>query len=273
VRAELRSYSGPLIVVAAWIVLGLAPAILAQTPTAPGARFTPARTRDGQPDLQGIWQALNTAAWDIQDHSEQRVPGLPARFSIPAGRGVVEGNELPYQAWAKARRDENFKNRVEADPEAKCYLPGVPRITYMPFPFQILQYRDRVVILYEHLHATREIFTDGSAHSNMVADFWMGESRGRWDGNALVVDVTKFTDQTWFDRAGNFHSDALHVVERYTPVGPDHLQYEATIDDPKVFTRPWTMRMPLYRRQERSMQILENECYALARDQATPEAK
>jgi hypothetical protein len=255
------------------IITGTTPVVLAQAAGTASSAYTPPRTRDGQPDLQGIWQALNTAAWDIQDHSEQRFPGLPARFSVPAGQGVVEGNELPYQPWARAQRDEHFKNRLEADPEARCYLPGVPRVTYMPSPFQILQFRDRVVMLYEHLHVTREIFTDGSPHSTLPVEFWMGDSRGRWEGNTLVVDVTRFTDQTWFDRAGNFHSNALHVVERYTPTGPDHLLYEATIEDPKVFTRPWKMSMPLYRRQERTVQLLENECYALARDQASPEAR
>jgi hypothetical protein len=243
----------------------------AQT-TSPRA-YTPPRTARGQPDLQGIWQVLNTAAWDIQDHSEQRFPGLPARFSRPAGQGVVEGNDIPYQAWAVAKRDENYKNRVTADPESRCYLPGIPRITYMPYPFQILQFPDRVVILYEHLHATREIYTDGSSHPDIPVEFWLGDSRGRWEDDSLVVDVTKFTDQTWFDRAGNFHSDALHVVERYTRTGPDHLLYEVTIEDPNVFTRPWKMSMPLYRRQESTIQILENECYALAREDAPPEAR
>ena len=229
---------------------------------------TPPRTATGQPDLQGVWQALNTAAWNIQDHSEERYPGLPARFSMPAGQGVVEGNEIPYQAWAAAQKNENHENRHTADPEEKCYLPGVPRITYMPSPFQILQFPDRVVFLYEHLHAVREIFTDGSPHPNLPVEFWLGDSRGRWEGATLVVDVTQFTSQTWFDRAGNFHSDALHVIERYTRTGPEHMLYEATIEDPKVFTRPLRMSMPLYRRQEAEIQILENECYALTREEA-----
>jgi len=229
---------------------------------------TPPRTAAGQPDLQGVWQVLNTAAWNIQDHSEERYPGLPARFSMPAGQGVVEGNEIPYQEWAAAQRNENYKNRQTADPEEKCYLPGVPRITYTPSPFQILQFPDRVVFLYEHLHAMREIFTDGSPHPNLPVEFWMGDSRGRWEGETLVVDVIQFTSQTWFDRAGNFHSDALHVIERYTRTGPQHMLYEATIEDPKVFTRPWKMSMPLYRRQEAAIRILESECYALAREEA-----
>jgi hypothetical protein len=230
--------------------------------------YSPPKTPFGQPDLQGIWQVVNTAAWDIQDHSAQRFPGLPARFSVPAGLGVVEGNDIPYQPWAIAQKQKNFANRLEGDPEASCYLPGVPRITYMPYPFQIFQLPDRVVILYEYLHTTREIFTDGSSHPDIPVEFWMGDSRGRWEGNSLVVDVTLFTGQTWFDRAGNFHSHDLHVVERYTRTGPDHLLYEVTIEDPKVFTRPWKMQMPIYRRQEPNRQLLEVECYAYAREDA-----
>ena len=222
------------------------------------------RTRDGRPDLQGIWQVINTAAWDIEDHTAGLFPGLPARFAQPAGAGVVEGDVLPYQPWALARKQDNYARRQTADPEGQCYLPGVPRITYMPYPFQIFQRADRVVILYEYLHTTREIYVDGSRHPDILAEFWMGDSRGRWEGDSLVVDVTLFTDQTWFDRAGNFHSSALHVVERYTRTGRDHMMYEATVEDPKVFTRPWTMRMPLYRRQE-DTPLLEFECYAYAR--------
>jgi hypothetical protein len=222
------------------------------------------------PDLQGIWQVMNTAAWDIQGHSGQLFPGLPARFAMPAGAGVVEGNDIPYQPWARAKKEENFRDRLTADPEANCYLPGVPRITYMPFPFQIVQFSDRVVILYEYMHTTREIYMDGSPHSELAQDSWMGDSRGQWEGNTLVVDVAFFNDQTWFDRAGNFHSDALHVVERYTRTGSDQMMYEATIEDPKVFTRPWKMRMPLYRRVEPDARILEFECYAYERDQTTP---
>ena len=228
----------------------------AAEPAASGAQepYAAPRTADGQPDLQGIWQALNTAAWDIQDHA--------ARAGVPAGQGVVVGNEIPYQEWALAQKQENFENRSTADPEAQCNMPGVPRITYMPYPFQILQFSDRILILYEYIHVTRTIYMDGSPHPEGHIDFWMGDSRGHWEGDTLVVDVIHFNDRTWFDRAGNFHSDALHVVERYTPTGPDHLLYEATIEDPKVFTRPWTMRMPLYRRQEANIQLLEYECYA-----------
>lgn len=215
--------------------------------------YAPPRTADGRPDLQGIWQAVNTAVWDIQDH--------PARLGVPAGQGVVEGNEIPYQPSALAKKEENFANRATADPEAKCFMVGVPRITYMPFPFQIVQTPGQITMLYEYVHTMRNIFMD-SAHPEGPIQWWMGDSRGRWEGDTLVVDVVHFTDQTWFDRAGNFHSDALHVVERYTRTGPDHILYEVTIEDPDVFTAPWKMSMPLYRRVDKNVQLLEYECHA-----------
>jgi len=220
------------------------------------------RTADGKPDLSGIWQAVNTAAWDIQDHQAQK--------GVPAGIGVVEGNEIPYQPWAAAKKKENYEKRMTADPETKCYLPGVPRTTYMPYPFQIFQDSAQVTILYEYVHATRYIFM-GSQHPPGHIDWWMGDSRGRWEGDTLVVDLVDFNDETWFDRAGNFHSDALHLVERYTPMGPDHINYEVTIEDPKVFTRPWKMSMILYRHKEKNLQLLEYECYGFDNEfHATP---
>jgi hypothetical protein len=146
------------------------------------------------------------------------------------------------------------------DPLHKCYLPGVPRITYLPFPFEITQTPTMVGITYEYGHTTRTIYTSGSTHPEGLIDFWMGDSRGQWEGDTLVVDVTNFNGKTWFDRAGNFHSDALHVVERYTPNGPNHIQYEATIEDQKVFTRPWKLSLPLYRRMEKHARVLDYEC-------------
>jgi hypothetical protein len=217
-------------------------------------------TRSGQhPNLQGIWQALNTADWDIQDHG--------AQLGVPGGRGIVNGNEIPYQTWALAKKQENYQRRQTADPNTKCYLPGVPRIMYLPYPFQIVQTDDMVTILYEYIHAIRYIHTNGIPHPKGHIDWWMGDSRGHWDGNTLVVDVVDFNEDTWFDHAGNFHSDALHIVERFTPAGPDHLTYEATIEDPNVFTRPWTISFPLYRRQEKNMTLLEYECYAYKLEQ------
>jgi hypothetical protein len=211
------------------------------------------QTKDGKPDLNGVWQALNAASWDIQDHS--------GALGVPPGQGIVEGNEIPYTVAAAAKKRENFTNRATADQtEANCFLPGVPRATYMPFPFEIVQTPARIAITYEFAHATRVIPMDGSGHPDGLPDTWMGDSRGRWDGNTLVVDVTGFNDQTWFDHAGNFHSDALHVVERYSLAGRDHIQYEATIEDPKVFTRPWKMSLPLYRRLDKNVRLLEYEC-------------
>ena len=241
----LRFIGYMMMVVAAVLSLGPRP-VAAQTPA------SLPRTADGRPDLSGVWQAVNTAAWDIEAHH--------ATKDAPAGLGVVDGGEIPYQPWAAAKRDENFANRATADPVEKCHLPGVPRATYLPFPFQILQNAEHIAIVYEYAHTVRRVFMD-TPHPRGPISWYMGDSRGHWEGDTLVVDVIYFTDQTWFDRAGNFHSDALHVVERYTPRGPDHINYEATIEDPSVFTRPWTIRMPLYRRLDENVRILEYECY------------
>jgi hypothetical protein len=227
--------------------------------TAATTPYTPPRTREGQPNLQGIWQVVNTAAWNLEDHG--------ASLGVPAGRSVVEGGAIPYQPAALAQKKTNFEQRATLDPDSKCYLPGVPRITYQPYPFQIIQQADKVSIVYEYLRAIRFIYMNGNPHPEGPIDWWMGDSRGRWEGNTLVVDVIHFNDQTWFDRAGNFHSEELHVVERYTPTGPDHLLYEVTIEDPKVFTRPWKMSMPLYRRQEPTAELLEYQCHAYLLDQ------
>jgi hypothetical protein len=209
----------------------------------------PARTSGGKPNLQGVWQVLNTAAWDIQDHA--------ARLGVPAGQSVVVGNEIPYTPAALAKKRQNFENRAIADPETKGYLPGVPRIKYMPYPFQIFQTSDQIVMVFEYDRGVRNIYTNGTQHPRGPLNWWLGDSRGRWEGDTLVVDVTYFTDETWLDRAGNFHSDALHLVERFTPSGPDHINYEVTVEDPNVFTRPWQMRMMLYRRKEPNVRVLE----------------
>jgi len=211
------------------------------------------RTADGKPDLSGIWQVMNTANWNIQDHNAQK--------GVPAGQGVVEGNEIPYTPAAAAKRQSNYEKRATADPETKCYLPGVPRATYLPFPFQIVQTAGQITLLYEYAHTVRNIFI-GTPHIDGQLFWWMGDSRGRWEGDTLVVDVTDFNDETWFDRAGNFHSDALHVVERYSLLDPDHINYEATIEDPKTFTRPWKMSMILNRHKEKNFRLLEYECFS-----------
>lgn len=222
--------------------------------------YSAPRTVDGQPDIQGIWQTLNTAAWDIEDHNDA--------LGVPAGHGVVEGDGVPYQPWALATKQENYANRQTRDPERQCFLPGVPRITYMPYPFQIIQQPDKITIIYEYRSTVRFLYMNGNPHPPGPIQWFMGDSRATWEGETLIVDVVHFTDQTWFDRAGNFHSEDLHVVERYTPTGPDHMLYEVTIDDPQVFTGPWTMSMPLYRRQEKDIEILEYECTAHMIEQA-----
>ena len=248
-----RFRGGTIATAAMWALFSLVAISSAARGQAPASV---SRTADGKPDLSGIWQAVNTAAWDIQDHQAQK--------GVPAGIGVVEGNEIPYQPWAAAKKKENYEKRMTADPETKCYLPGVPRITYMPYPFQIVQSPTTVLIAYEYDNASRIVYMNSKEEA--AADSWMGWSRGRWEGETLVVDVTGFNDRTWFDRAGNYHSDALHVIERYTPIDADHLMYEATIEDPKVFTRPWKMSMPLYRRVEKNAQLGEYLCVEFAEE-------
>jgi hypothetical protein len=243
------------------LVALMLPFLWGALPTASKAQSPPLpRGADGHPNLNGIWQTLNSANWDIQEHAARPGPvvALGAVGAVPPGLGVVEGNELPYLPAAAAKKKENFENRLTADPEIKCYMPGVPRATYMPYPFQIVQTPKYVLMAYEYAGANRTIFMEKVAPA--PADSWMGHSVGRWEGDTLVVDVTAQNEETWFDRAGNFHSDALHVVERYTPLGPNALTYEATIEDPKVFSRPWKITMPLYRRLEKNAQLLEFKC-------------
>jgi hypothetical protein len=232
------------------------------------------RGPDGKPDLNGIWQALNEANYDLEAHVARpalalrkgpygpvpatRVLALGAVGAVPPGLGVVEGGELPYKPEALAKRKQNQDDWLNLDPEIKCYLPGVPRATYMPYPFQILQSGSALTFVYEYAGAVRNVYL-GKAEP-APADSWMGQSVGHWEGETLVIDVTDLNDQTWFDRAGNFHSDRLHVVERYTRTSPDVIAYEATIEDPAVFTRSWKIAMPLYRRQEKNAQILDFKC-------------
>ena len=222
------------------------------------------RTADGKPDLSGVWQVLNSAAYDIEDHS--------AQAGVPAGTGVVVGGEIPYQPSALEQRKRNFENRSIEDTDAKCYLPGVPRITYMPYPFRIIQTPERIDISYEYVGALRHIFLN-TPHPRGPIEWWMGDSRGHWEGDTLVVDVVHFNNQTRFDKAGNFHSEMLHVVERYSFIDPTHLNYEVTIEDPKVFTRPWKMQMPLYKRIEPVPRVLEYYCYGFSDVFALPSGR
>jgi hypothetical protein len=232
--------------------LALASALVGTAQSSPASGPALPRTSEGKPDFSGIWQASSTAGANLLDH--------PAGYNMLAGRSVVEGNEIPYQPWAAAKRAENFKNRQQADPLNQCYMAGVPRMMYLDYPFQIFQTPQAIAIAFEWSLVYRLIYTDGSKHPEDI-DSWMGDSRGRWEGDTLVVDVANINDKTWFDMAGNFHSDALHVVERYRMTDADTIQYEATIEDPKVFTKPWTMRLPLRRRVDRN-RLFEYVCQA-----------
>ena len=232
-----------------------------------------------KPNFSGIWQANNEAHWDLQAHDARpgvmtqpgvypyeyaRVPAAPvvalgAAGGVPGSLGVVLGDgQIPYTPEALAIRKDNADHWIDRDPELKCYLPGIPRAMYMPYPLEITQSTNKVHMAYTFANAARTIHLDEVDAPPI--DTWMGHSVGRWDGDTLVVDVTSFNDRTWFDRAGNFHSGALHLVERFTPITPDVIRYEVTIEDPNVFTRPWRMAMPLYRRMEPNMQLLEYRC-------------
>jgi hypothetical protein len=232
-----------------------------------------ARTEDGQPNLNGIWQAFTTANWDIEAHQAEAGPHpeiMGAWGAQPGGQGIVDGGTIPYKPEALAKKQENFKNRMvvkvandpsrfdSGDPELQCYRPGVPRANYMPFPFQIFQNREQILMVYEYKGAMRTIHIDPQMEAPV--DSWMGWSNGRWDGDTLVIDARGFNGHTWFDRAGNFATDALHVIERWTPRGPNHLMYEATIEDPNVFTRPWKISFPIYRRLEPNVELMEFHC-------------
>jgi hypothetical protein len=252
------------------IALAIGLPIAAQTPSS----YRPPRLPDGHPDLNGIWQALNEANYDIEAHNARPalalragpygpvaappVLALGAIGSVPPGLGIVEGGALPYRPEALEQRKQNQENWLTADPEIKCYLPGVPRATYMPYPFQILQSQSALAIVYEYAGAVRTLYLKDPGPAPV--DSWMGQSVAHWDKDTMVVDVTNLSDATWFDRAGNFHSDAMHVTERYTRTSPDVIAYEATIDDSKTFTRPWKMSMALYRRQEKNAQLLDFKC-------------
>jgi hypothetical protein len=255
--------------VLAGAAIALIGAMLAATAT-PSAgqerKYRAPRTADGTPDLNGVWQAVNTANWDIQDHDQRQGPllQLGAAFSVPAGEGVVVGNEIPYQPSALAKKKENAAQWLKLDPEIKCCLPGIPRATYMPYPFQIVQTPANLVFSYAFANASRIVYMNTKVEAQI--DTWMGYSSGRWEGDTLVIDTTGFNEETWFDRAGNFHSDALRVTERYTATSPDALAYEVTIEDPKVFTRPWQMRMPLYRRLEQAARVWKYNCIEFAEE-------
>jgi hypothetical protein len=238
------------------------------------APYQPPRANDGNPNLNGVWQVLNTANYNLEPHGTsaamvmregpvvpvpaKEVVALGAIGAVPASLGVVEAGVIPYQAWALEQRAENRKNWLQRDPEIKCYLPGIPRATYMPFPFQIFHNKDALFFSYEYAGAVRNIHLTDPGPAPI--DSWMGQSWGSWDGDTLVVETTGQNDQTWFDRAGNFHSDVLKVTERFTLTSDHTMHYEATLEDKKVFTEPWKISMPLYRRVGADDRIMQFNC-------------
>jgi hypothetical protein len=220
-----------------------------------------ARTPDGRPDLNGIWQAVGSAHWNLEPHNAQAGPvtAMGALGAIPGGLGAVEGGRIPYRPAALARRNENRAAWLERDPLVKCYMPGVPRATYLPHPFQITQEPHNVLITYEFAGANRIVYMDRPTLDAQV-DSWMGHNVGRWDGETLVIDVSAQVADTWLDSAGNFHGPSMQVQERYTLLNENVLMYEATITDADVFTQPWKISLPLYRRVDRNMQLLDFKC-------------
>lgn len=232
------------------------------------------RTPSGRPDLNGIWQAMGNAHWNIEPHMASAalatIPGpvgpVPATEvlafgavgAIPSGLGIVDGGEIPYLPEARAKQIENKENWLDRDPEIRCYLPGVPRATYMQFPFQIFQSNSKFFITYEYASAVRDIYYEDPGPAEV--DAWMGQSVGHWEGDTFVVEVTGLHDGTWFDRAGNHHSYQMKVTERYTLIDKDHIQYEATMEDPLTFSRPWTIRLPLYRNVSPNARLGQFKC-------------
>jgi hypothetical protein len=215
----------------------------------------------GQPNFNGVWRALNSANWNLEGHAASALTDfwqLGAIGAIPAGQSVVDGGTIPYLPEALAQRDANRAGWPAADPETLCYLPGIPRATYMPYAFQIVQGGEDILFVYEYASANRLVAMN--EHKEPPVDTWMGQSNGSWDGDTLVIETYGFNGRPWLDRAGNYLSPAAIVTERFTLTTPDHIQYEATITDPRTFSRPWTIRMPLYRMIEPNAQILEFKC-------------
>lgn len=218
---------------------------------------------NGKPDFSGIWQTTSAADYDLEPHS--------GRKDAPPSAGVVEGNVIPYLPEALAQKQKNFAARETDDPRLKCWTLGTPRGIYYPEPFQIFQRPRDITVVFEFGHSVRTIHTNGTEHP-LVKDneFFLGDSRGHWEGDTLVVDVTDFNEETWLDRAGNYHSGQLHVVERWKYLDANTIEYQATLEDPKVFSRPWTLTVPLYRHREKNFQLIENYCFTLDYDQYYP---
>jgi hypothetical protein len=226
----------------------------------------PRNAWDGHPNMNGVWQAMNTANWDLSDHAASAGPfyQLGAIGAVPAGMTVVEGGDIPYLPAALEQKKKNYLNRLTEDPEVKCYLPGIPRANYMPYPFQIVQSPKNILFAYEYASANRVVNMEKPTEAPV--DSWMGWSNGKWEGDALVVEVKSLNGKAWLDRVGDFVTDNVVVNERFTMTDADHINYEATITDNKVYSRPWKISMPLYRRVEKNAQLLEFKCVEFAEE-------
>jgi hypothetical protein len=254
---------------AAVVSLAVIPAVVqgqAGRGAAPAGARVP-RTADGKPNLNGIWQTFGGANWNLEDHGASAGPFFQegAIGAVPAGQSVLEGGgDIPYTPAALAKRNDNARNRLTLDPEVKCYMPGIPRAQYMPYPFQIVQSPQNILFAYEYASANRVV--NMGKPTEAPVDSWMGWSNGKWEGDTLVVDVTGLNGNAWLDRAGNYTTDATHVVERFTLTDADHLNYEATIEDAKLFTKPWKIQLTLYKHMEKNFQLLEFKCVEFAEE-------
>ena len=268
-----RAFSSLLAIAPVMVVLSLAPPAAAGQAPAAAKSWDPPRTADGKPDLQGLWQPGLGGSYSIEDTGFQAIQQFGA---VPVRRGpsrIVDPADgtIPYQPWARAKQQDIFDNHLNPKPEhldpvSRCFLGGVPREFYRLTAFQILQSPGYVVIQYENGHAYRVIPVDGRPHITEKIRLWMGDSRGRWEGNTLVVDNTNFNGKVWYDIVGNFQSDASHVVERFTRIASDKINYEATIEDPKIYTRPWKMAVPLVRVKDEGYELIEEACIEGNRD-------
>jgi len=221
------------------------------------------RLASGRPDFSGIWQTLSEADYDLEPHAGRR--------DAPPGPGVVEGGEIPYLPAAEEQRQLNFEARAEADPRLQCHVLGVPRGVYYPAPFQVFQRDNDLTLVHQLGNQVRVIHTNGSDHPvEQNQEFWLGDSRGRWEGDTLVVDITDFGPENWLDRSGNYHSEQLHVLERWRFIDADTVAYSATLEDPQVFSRPWTINVLLHRRRDPGFSLIEDYCFTLRYEQFYP---
>lgn len=264
--AMRRAWASPLTALFATAVLLLSFLASPSQAAPPAARTSASSAKiprlNGKPDFSGIWQTTSAADFDLEPHA--------GRHDAPPGPGIVEGGRIPYLPQALEQRKKNFEARGIADPRLKCFTLGVPRGIYYPEPFQIFQRPSDLTVLFQFGHSVRTIYTNGTKHPKDPNDWWLGDSRAHWEGDTLVVDVRHFIDETWLDRAGNFHSDELHVVERWTYLDANTIDYRATLEDPKVYSRPWNISVILHRHREKNFQLIENYCFTHEYDEHYP---